>query len=223
MNAVKTLCDSAIFLDKGAVESRGQPKDVVDLYSNVVLQKLHRGDVPFVIESAGDERAGLAGAALRSGSGEVELVSLKICDKRGDEVASIISEETLTIVYEIKALRDIEDPHYGISIRNSLGVSIFNTSTHAMRIPTAPLMKGDCAKVAYQFTCNLYPQTYSVSFGVANKASAADTSFDEYIANFYDIGIIKVLENSDSIRYSGCFNMNPSVSVDVFKREAPHA
>lgn len=39
INAGKVLCDSAILLHHGQIIDRGIPKDVVDFYQNMVMQK----------------------------------------------------------------------------------------------------------------------------------------------------------------------------------------
>ena len=44
MTAVKTLCDSTIMLDEGKMIDYGEPKDVVDTYTNNLLIKLHQGE-----------------------------------------------------------------------------------------------------------------------------------------------------------------------------------
>src|SRR5674476_149711 len=50
MNAIKVLCDTAIFLDNGRVIESGDPKNVVDLYQNMMLKKMHQGDQPVQIQ-----------------------------------------------------------------------------------------------------------------------------------------------------------------------------
>ena len=56
--------------------------------------------------------------------------------------------------------------------------------------------------------------TYSFSVGVANKGFDRG-SFDEYLFLIHDVDIIKVISNSQSITYSGIFNMKPEVDVDL--------
>lgn len=211
MNAVKTLCDKVIMLDKGRMIDCGVPKDVVDFYQNMVLKKMHHGDVPAQVQvkSVAKEHPGNNSAIS---TGEVELVSFKVCNEKGDEISYIESENVLKIIYEVKALKDLDDPHYGLIIRNHLGLSIFETNTYCMRIKTRKLLKDQIEKVEWVMGCPLSPGVYSFSVGVANKGFDS-SSFEEYLFLSQDIKILKVLSNSQSIVYSGVFNMLPHIRL----------
>ena len=80
-------------------------------------------------------------------TGEVELVSFKICNENGEEISYIESEKIIKISYEVKALKDLDDPHYGLMIRNNLGLSIFETNTYCMKMKTEKLSKNQIAEV----------------------------------------------------------------------------
>jgi lipopolysaccharide transport system ATP-binding protein len=209
MNAVKTLCDSAIMLDHGRVIDSGETKDVVDFYQNMILKKMHRGDLPVQVEKIEKERK-----VTNSGisTGEVELVSFKIYNEKGEEISYIESEKKIKIVYEVKALRDLDQPHYGLMIRNNLGLSVFETNTYCMKIKTEKLSKGETAKIEWVMDFPLYTGTYSFSVGIANRGFDIG-SFDEYLLLIHDIELIKVLSNDDVIQYAGIFNLNPTIKI----------
>jgi ABC-type polysaccharide/polyol phosphate transport system ATPase subunit len=214
MNAVKTLCDAAIMLDHGRMIDCGEPKDVVDFYQNMILKKMHQGDVPVQVQVKKVENEKPVNNSGIS-TGEVELVSFKVCNENGEEISYIESENVIKIVYEIKALKDLDEPHYGLMIRNNLGLSVFETNTYCMKMKTEKLSKGQFAKIEWVMDCPLYAGTYSFSVGIANRGFNIG-SFEEYLFLGHDVEIIKVLSNSQSILYSGVFNMKPL--VDFFIR-----
>jgi lipopolysaccharide transport system ATP-binding protein len=209
MNAVKTLCDQAIMLDHGKMIDCGGPKEVVDFYQNMVLKKSHQGDVPIQLQVRSVEKEHPSSNSAIS-TGEVELASFKICNENGDEISYIESENVLKIIYEVKSLRDFDEPHYGLMIRNNLGVSIFETNTYCMKMKTQKLFKGQMVKIEWVMGFPLSPGTYSFSVGVANKGFDLG-SFEEYILLIHDVDIIKVVSNSRSITYSGIFNIRPVI------------
>jgi len=156
MNAVKTLCDTAILLDNGRVIDSGEPRDVVDFYQNMMLKKIHQGDVPVTVQVKkveSEQKKSNSGLS----TGEVELISFKICNEKGDEVSYIQSESVLRIIYEVKALKDLDDPHFGLMIRNNLGLSIFETNTYCMKIITEKLSRGQTAKIEWLMEFPLAP------------------------------------------------------------------
>ncbi len=215
MSAVKTLCDSAILLDHGRVIDHGDPKDVTDFYQNMMLQKMHVGDSPVRVQVKNSEntpKGNYSGIA----TGDVDLVSFRICNEKGEEISYIESESTIRIICKIISRKTLEEPHYGLMIRNELGLSIFETNTYCMKTTTEKLSNGQTAEIHWTMNFPVYSGTYTFSIGVANKGFDLG-SFDEYLLLIHDIGSIKVLKNSQSIFYFGIFNMKPMISVDVLK------
>jgi lipopolysaccharide transport system ATP-binding protein len=209
MNAVKILCDTAILLDHGQVIDSGEPKDVVDFYQHMVLKKSHQGDVPVQVKKIEKSfEVNISGIS----TGEVELVSFKICNEKGEEISYLESENLIRVIYKVKALKDLDDPHYGLMIRNNLGVTVFETNTYCMKMKTDRLKKKHIVTVEYQMRFPLINGTYSFSIGVANKGFDKG-SFQEYLFLIQDIDVIKVLSNTQSILYSGIFNMSPEVKI----------
>jgi lipopolysaccharide transport system ATP-binding protein len=209
MNAVKTLCDAAIMLDTGRIIDYGEPKDVVDFYQNMMLKKMHQGDIPVQVKKI-EKVKKLNNSSISTG--EVDLVSFKICNEKGEEVSYIESEKVIKIVYEIIALNDLDEPHYGLMIRNNLGLSVFETNTFCMNMKTEKLSKGQRVKIEWVMDFPLAPGTYSFSVGVANKGFDRG-SFEEYLLLIHDIEVLKVLTNSQSIMYSGILNMKPEITI----------
>jgi len=211
MNAIKTLCNSAILLDHGHCIACGEPKDIVDFYQNLILKKMHNGDVPVQVQikKTGNEQ-------MRNNSGistgEVELISFMICNEKGEKISSVESESKIKIVYEVKALKDFDDPHYGIMIRNNLGLSVFETNTYCMDIKTEKLSRGKTAKIEWVMDFPLSPGIYSFSMGIANLGYNIG-SFKELHLLIHDIDIINVLVHDSAIMYNGVFNIKPKVNV----------
>ena len=211
MNAVKTLCDSAILLDHGKMIDVGEPKGVVDFYQNMILKKSHQGDVPVQVIKIEKEK-NVHNSSISTG--EVELVSFKMYNENAEEISYIESENAIKIVYEIKALKDLDEPHYGLMIRNNLGLSIFETNTYCMKMKPGKLSKGQTAKIEWIMNFPLFSGTYSFSVGVANRGFDRG-SFEEYLLLIHEVDIIKVLSKQDAITYAGVFNITPTVQLSV--------
>jgi len=210
MNAVKMLCDSAIMLDQGRMIDCGEPKDVVDFYQNMILKKSHQGDVPVQVKKI-EKETNVNNSSISTG--EVELVSFKICNEKGEEISYIESEKVIKIVYEVNALKDLDEPHYGLMVRNNLGLSVFETNTYCMKLKTEKLSKSQIVKIEWVMDFPLAPGSYTFSVGVANKGQNLG-SFEEYLLLIHDINVLKVLSKRDGPIYAGIFNMKPHVFID---------
>jgi lipopolysaccharide transport system ATP-binding protein len=217
MSLINLYCDKAVLLDKGLLIDYDIPSKVTDFYNALVLKELHQGERELEVKKPKKNKVENEVKSdpyedVQIDSKDIELVSYQIVNEQDEEVTYIISEKNLKIIYEFRALKKIEDPHFGISIRDRFGNSCFNTNTYCMGIKTFSLIKGEIVKVTFDFCLNLSPGDYTISFGVANKGFDRG-AFKEYLIGFQNIEKIKVIENPESILYSGYFNMNPEVSV----------
>ena len=213
MNAVKVLCDSAILLDHGLTIDYGTPKDIIDFYHGMILQKTHQGDIELKtnkIEHVKEKHM----LFHESTTGEVELVDFQFKNNDGEFISYIVSENVLVINFKIKTARHLSDPHYGIMVRNSLGQSVFETNTYCMGIETDDVEIGKTIDIKFRLNCNLAPGDYSITVGVANKGYDRG-NFEEYLLLIHDIGQIKVIENDSAIIYSGIYNMNPELILNT--------
>lgn len=209
MNAVKTICDSAILLDHGHIISSGDPKDIIDYYHGMILQKAHMGDAEVIVNEVKDRTDH---KTPNVSTGEVELLSFKVLNSKDEEILHIESEQVIKVIYQVKALKELSDPHFGLHVRNNLGVSVFETNTYCIGAKTFSLKKGQIAELKWEFFFPLSAGDYSFSVGVANKGYGRD-AFEEYLLMAHDIEVLKVIPNSSSIIYTGVFNMKPKVTI----------
>ena len=212
MNAVKIVCDSAILLDHGHIISSGDPKDIIDYYHGMILQKAHMGDAEVIVYDMNDTKDCTGRKNPNASTGEVELISFKILNSKNEETLYIESEQVIKVIYQVKALKELSDPHFGLHVRNNLGVSVFETNTYCSGIKTFTLKKGQIAELVWEFFFPLSAGDYSFSVGVANKGYGKD-AFEEYLLMAHDIEVLKVIPNDSAIIYSGVFNMKPKIKI----------
>ena len=216
MNAVKVLCDQVILLDDGRCIDYGSPKDIIDLYQGMILKKTHQGDLPVKIsKKKGGGKRKKESTGIKIGTNEVELLSFKMCNADNKKISYIVTDEKLKIVYTVKALKNINDHHYGIMIRDKFGRSAFETNTYCMSQKTKPVNKGDVVQVCFEFYMNLFPGDYFITISTASGGWGRG-QFKECLLMEYDLDMIKVIENSNDIVYSGFCNLKPKVFLKHF-------
>ncbi len=140
LGLVEKMCDDLLWLRRGQIADRGDPKRVVDAYLTYVaggeealLAQAHGltsqeaaapGSPPEAEPSPGSLREG------RWGGREIELLSVRLVDDRGRERHVYTPGETLTIRLEVKVPRPVADFVFGIGIFTADGVSVYGTNTH---------------------------------------------------------------------------------------------
>ena len=214
MNAVKTLCDTAILLDNGRIIDYGEPKEVVDFYQNMMLKKMHQGEVEVNVKKGKNDSSQNNKNSYRSGisTNQVEVLSVNIFDKSNQEINYIESGDFVNVVSKILSFATLDDPHYGIIIRDKFGSEVYGASTESLSLITAPQYKGEIVTAIFSLYLPLSPGEYTICIGVANGACDFGI-FEEYCLFIQDIAIIKIIQKHGKSRFGGLVNLNAKMDI----------
>lgn len=205
MQAVLSLCDKAVLLDRGVMQRAGTPKAVVDHYQNIILSQNHQGESDFTeVRKENDDSL----RVVRTG--EVEISNIQMKNDDGVIRNTFNSGDNFHLSFSVSPSRDLSDPHYGVIIRNRLGVVLFETNTYCMKRKTFPLMQGERCNVHFSFFLPLSPGDYTITIGIANKGYGRG-NFEEYL-NIEETCLFKVVERD--LYYAGILKLCPVVLVE---------
>jgi ABC-type polysaccharide/polyol phosphate transport system ATPase subunit len=163
LETVRRLCDKAIWLEQGNIESVGSPDKVIYDY----LEDLRRKEGVALDEKHRHLRYELEEQQLenRWGSGEVEIYDVQLLGGDGKEKHVYQTGDTMRIrlYYEVK--EPVSDLTFGVGIHRSDGLHIHGTNTSAQQVHyEADIGKG---VVALEYKkLPLSTGTYAVSVGV---------------------------------------------------------
>jgi len=131
LDQVRTLCDRALWLDKGMVEAIGDPMRVVDAY----LQEVSGG-------AAGSQPAEEAKEAEpepppqksdtdeeRWGSGEIVIRRVSLTDHQGRELVALGAGTPVIVDIDVEARTAQEDFVFGFGIYHADGTCVYGTNT----------------------------------------------------------------------------------------------
>jgi lipopolysaccharide transport system ATP-binding protein len=162
--AVRELCDEAIWLEDGHVQAQGATAAVADAYyASVVAREearfaAERGVEPVAVEAERD----------RWGSGEVEIVGVDFLGPDGLPRHVLNTGEAATVRLRYLAHRRIDEPVFGIAIHRQDGVHVNGPNT-AQGGLIIPFIAGSGA-VSYHIEClPLLPGTYELSAAVYDR------------------------------------------------------
>jgi lipopolysaccharide transport system ATP-binding protein len=209
-NAVMTLCDYAILLDHGKMLSYGIPRSIVDLYISRICIQSHMGEKQVTLVDTKDTLNHHSNISTC----EIEFDSIRILDSTKNVVTHVHSDDEIIISFSFRSLRHIEEPSFGILIRNRYGMSIFGTNTHLLHKKNNPLLPGKMYQVSYRLKVPLQPDDYLITVAIDNKGKATN-SFDEYLLRLNDIATLKVVRNEKQPLYDGITDLNPTINVEA--------
>lgn len=133
LEIVRTLCDHAVWLDKGLARSVGPASAVIDEYLADVNRRERerieslRGDVPQ--EAATVDDVADPTSLQRFGSREVEIVRVELLDEGGKPRSVFHTGEPVTVRMHYLAHEDIEWPVFGIALHHANGLWLTGPNT----------------------------------------------------------------------------------------------
>jgi ABC-type polysaccharide/polyol phosphate transport system ATPase subunit len=210
MNAVMMLCDHALLLENGNMISYDVPRVITDLYISRICMKAHQGNKKVLLVDTFDNTDNHSNISTN----EIEFLSLKIFNTSRKVITHIHNGEEIIISFSFRSLRLIEDPSFGILIRNRYGMSIFGTNTSLLQQKISSLFPGECYEVSYRMKIPLQPDDYLITVAIDNKGQATN-SINEYLLRLNDIATLKVIQNEEIPLCIGVTNLYPTIMLEA--------
>jgi ABC-type polysaccharide/polyol phosphate transport system ATPase subunit len=158
MGLVERFCDRALLLERGRVLSVGNPREIGLLYNQVNF-----GD-PVHKRPEGDFRSG-------------KPVQIRSCwfEVGGEATVELPHGEQLDIVIEIQFDDEVEDPVFGLTLRNDAGHTVFATTSKWEQPNTGRFEPSEVIIVRISVDAWFAPGRYRCTPSVARAGSGADT------------------------------------------------
>jgi len=172
LGLVKQLSDRAILLLHGRIEAQGAPKDVINRYIGLVLEK----QAP---EGGREQRVR---SSFRHGDGASEILGVEILNGRGEPATSIASGEAVTVRVRSRFRRAASDPMVGILIRTRIGMDVYGTNTRIEHAQLGDFQAGESLEVDFRIECWLTPQQYTLTVATQNADGSSHDWLDDAIA-----------------------------------------
>jgi lipopolysaccharide transport system ATP-binding protein len=130
LETVRTLCDTAVWLDRGEAKVVGPAGEVIDAY----LSDVNRKEQARLLDGAGEADEG---RGTRRGTREAEITRVELLDAAGRERVVFHTHTPLTVRIHYHAPRPIRGPVFGIGLyhENGFWISGPNTNFAGMDIP----------------------------------------------------------------------------------------
>jgi homopolymeric O-antigen transport system ATP-binding protein len=172
LGLVKQLSDRAILLLNGRIEAQGEPKDVINRYIGLVLER----------QEPKNPKEDRIRASFRHGDGASEILGVHLLNERGEEAASIASGEAVTVRVRSRFHAAISDPMVGILIRTRIGMDVYGTNTHIEQKHFGDFQPGDDLEVDFHLEAWLTPQQYTLTVATQNADGSSHDWLDDAIA-----------------------------------------
>jgi lipopolysaccharide transport system ATP-binding protein len=171
--AVKTLCDRAVLLDRGAVVKEGLPDLVLDYYNAIIAKREADYRIREVEGREGTRRS------IRSGDARATIESVDLQDAQGLSTRTLHSNAPASICVTFETRAKLTSMTVGFLIRDRLGNDVFGTNTHHLATPIPSMAAGQ------RFACEFMIERVSLGCGHYSIAIALHES-DSHLVNNHD-------------------------------------
>ncbi|MDQ3282303.1 MAG: ABC transporter ATP-binding protein [Acidobacteriota bacterium] len=128
LDQVRTLCDRAVWLDKGVVEAIGDPMRVVDAYLQEVSGVTAAPEPEPVAEEAPPPQKSETDEE-RWGSGEIVIKRVSLTDDAGRELVALGAGTPVIFDVDVEARTPQDDFVFGLGIYHADGTCVYGTNT----------------------------------------------------------------------------------------------
>ena len=212
LSSIAKYCDRVMVLNKGDKIAEGKPKEMIDLYKQVLVGQFAKDKEEAMKDFEGTDSyaEGINNEALEYGSLDAHIDEYYITDEKGLRTGAVLKGSKFTIHMKVSFKNDVKNPIFAFSVKNVKGTEITGTNTMYEKAFEEDGKAGDVYNVTFTQEMNLQGGDYLISFGVTGYV--LDT-FNVY-HRLYDALSVSVISDKNTV---GFYDMNSSIEV---KKEA---
>lgn len=208
LSSISRYCDRVILLNKGVKLEEGSPKQMVDMYKQLLV-----GQDPAKAEEKKEEQKEnwsqqfqVNPNMLEYGTKLAEIVDFAVLDDKGRCTNTIEKGSSFRIRMKVVFHQDIQEPIMAYTFKDIKGTEITGTNTLFEKKSVEHSQAGDCCTVTFEQEMFLQGGEYLLSFGCTGYKDGEFTVFHR----LYDACNITVVSNKNTV---GFYDMNSKVEI----------
>lgn len=220
LGSIAKYCDRVVLLNKGKKMAEGEPKEIIDLYKQVLVSQAENRELdeeqPMVSDSTDTQDTVCEGRwkdtlmlnpnVLEYGDKEAEIIDFAIIDDKNRITNNIQKNTDFRIRMKVKFHKDIEDPIFAFTIKDLQGTEVTGTNTMYEKTDIGLVKAGEEKVIEFSQNMNLQGRNYLLSFGCVGYH---ENDFVVY-NRLYDVCNINVISDKNTV---GFYDMNSTVRV----------
>lgn len=209
LSSIARYCDRVILLNKGVKLKEGSPKQMVDMYKQLLVGQ----DPAKAQEEKEKKKENWSGQfqtnpdMLEYGSRLAEIVDFAVVDEKGRYTNTIEKGSTFRIQMKVAFRETIQEPIMAYTFKDIKGTEITGTNTLFEKASVEHSQAGDVCTVTFTQEMYLQGGEYLLSFGCTGYKDGEFTVFHR----LYDACNVTVVSAKNTV---GFYDMNSKVEID---------
>jgi ABC-type polysaccharide/polyol phosphate transport system, ATPase component len=227
MGSVIKYCDRVVLLNNGQFIAQGNPKEMVDIYKQILVNQFNdqkdaenselnlnetSNDAMFEAENFNDanalwkEKLLLSNYKLEYGNKEAEIFDFAIIDENNNITSQIFKDKNFKIIMKVKFNQEIENPIFAFTIKDLKGTELTGTNTQIEKHEIEDAETGATYTICFEQKMSLQGGEYLLSLGCTGFNQ------DEFVVyhRLYDVLNISVISDKNTV---GVFDMGSDVFI----------
>ena len=209
LSSISRYCDRVILLNKGVKLEEGSPKQMVDMYKQLLV---HQDPVKQAEGSETKKEDWKQGFlvnpnTLEYGEKQAEITDFVVMDSKGLQTNTIEKGSKFQIKMRIHFHESIQQPIMAFTFKNIQGTEITGTNTMYEGVNVEHTDAGDECVVVFEQKMDMQGGEYLLSFGCTGYRNGDFTVFHR----LYDACNITVVSSKNTV---GFYDMNSKVWIE---------
>lgn len=200
-NAIQTLCDRAVLLEKGTVIKDGDPEEVFDFYNALIAEKEN--------STVEVKKLDQGKAKTTSGTGEARVEEIVLCNSKGEAVEHVGVGEAVELRIKVKVHQPVETLVLGYGIKDRLGQVMYGTNTWHTEQVIQKAQQGDEYLFTLSFPANFGVGSYSVQTALVDRDTHLTANYE-----WRDMALVFNVININKTQFAGCLWNEPHIAIE---------
>lgn len=214
LGSISKYCDRVVLLNKGTKVAEGKPKEIVDLYKQILVKQEQKLDTEEPKEEKeikvkdGDWKQDLLlnPNLIDYGEKKAEIVDFAVIDDQGNVSSNIQKGTDFEIRFKVEFHKTIEEPIFAFTIKDLQGTEVTGTNTMYENVSSGTVHEGESRIVSFKQRMNLQGRNYLLALGCVGFN---ENRFVVY-HRLYDVCNINVVSDKNTV---GFYDMESKVSI----------
>ena len=143
---IQGICDRTLLINSGRVVLDSQPADAINIYLGKILSSDNKKN--------------------RSGNGQAKIIDVWVENSHGSR-STLIDTDKIIINLKVKFFSPIEQPIFGIIIKDKNFLPLFNSNTRLLGFKTGSFKKGEVKVISWKIDNYFNTGNYTVTSAIA--------------------------------------------------------
>ena len=205
LSSIAKYCDRVVVLNKGDKLAEGGPKEMIDLYKQVLVGQFAHEKNPECKDIL-EDKMGESNDTLEYGSEDARITEYYVTDSKGLKTNALIKGSEFTIHMHVKFAKDVKQPIFAFTIKDVKGTEITGTNTMFEKAFLDDAKAGEEFDITFTQNIDLQGGQYLLSFGVTGYKLDDFTVYHR----LYDAMDITVVSDKNTV---GFFDTNSKIVI----------